>query len=186
MRLWIGRPGNRPGHWISWLLRHSLWPFLFLLAALYAVLFVPIVPFRVPCYDGDTRWLEGTPVYPYTGALLSELAVMNIDYTAHFGPSYQFKPKTDMERLADDVLNWQAGVIRIRFLDSFDYEDNLENASATAVSSLLFEGYGADPDKIPGHIKKMVDAGLTELEGPYVLTDCELTRAVAFDWHKRP
>lgn len=185
MRLWIGRPGSRPSRWIRRLVRRAIWPLLFLLVALYAVLFVPMVPFRVPCYDGDTRWLEGTPVYPYKGALLWKLDAMKIDYSAHFGPSYEWKQKTSLERLADDVLNWQAGTILIRYLDWLD-DNDLENASANAVSSLLFGGYGIDPDDIPDHIKEMVEGGLTRLEGPYVHTDCELTHAVAFDWHKTP
>ena len=183
MRLWIGRPGNRPSHWIRRLVRRAIWPFLFLLVALYVVVFVPIMPYRVSCYDGDIRWLEGTPVYPFTGALLWELAVLKVDYTAHFGLSHVWKPKADMERLADDVLNWQAGDIRVRLFDWLDGND-LDLASGRAVTSLLFEGYGADPDQIPDHIKEMVKGGLTRLEGPYVHTDCELTRAVAFDWHK--
>ncbi len=183
MRLWIGRPGSRPIHWIRRLARRAIWPFLFLLVAFYVVLFVPIMPYRVSCYDGDTYWLEETPVYPYTGALLWELAVLKVDYTTHFGPRYVWKPKTDMERLADDVLNWQAGVIRIRLGDWLYGEDELILANSRAVISLLFEGYGADPDKIPNHIKELLGG---ELEGPYVHADCALVRAVAFDWHRRP
>ena len=111
------------------------------------------------------------------------LVLENVDFSVHLGQRFELEPKTDIERLVDEVLHWQAGSMRIRLGDWLYGENELINASSRAVISLLFEEYGADPDKIPDHIKEMLKAGL---EGPYVHADCALVRAVAFDWHKKP
>ena len=182
MRKWIGQLGSRARLATRRAARKYRWPGLFLLLGLYVVLFVPIVPFRVPCSDGGFRTVSGQVVYPYGEALLRELALLNVDYSVHFGPDHQLQPTSGFDRWIRRLVNWQSGTIRIRLLDWLD-DNDVRLASSRAILSLLFEDYGADLDAIPDHVNAILEAGV---KGPYLHSDCELVRAVAIDWHGKP
>ena len=150
--------------------------------ALFIAIYLPIVPFRAPCYDGDFRTVPGTIVNPYKRALLKYFRQLAVDHSVHYGALPALGPAKEPETVFGEIADWQQGTVRITVWDWLD-DNDAGQASTWAILSLVFEDYGADLEAIPEHVKEILKAGV---KGPYVMTDCALVRAVAVEWRDKP
>ncbi len=86
--------GNIVIQWTTKFWAHR-YRWVFVGIALFTAIYIPVVPYRLECYDGNFRQVNGAPNYQFRKELLIWFQNYQVDYTLIMG---FWTPPTDENR----------------------------------------------------------------------------------------
>ena len=169
--------GNIVIQWTTKFWAHR-YRWVFVGIALFTVIYIPVVPYRLECYDGNFNQVKGALNYQFRKELLIWFQNYQVDYTWISGTELLEPVNRRKMSIPFQAMGWDDGIILIRISDRLDLDGGswVANAQNHAIRTLIDERWDALPQSMQDSIKTAVPNRAT---GDYNYSDCNLVRAVA-------